>query len=102
MEAREIEKMTVVKLREECLKIPNVTGVHGMNKAELVNVLKEHHGIPIEKPKKPKASVKGLKNKITTLREQLASAMQEKNNQRTKYLRKRISNLKKKTRRKVS
>ncbi|MBN2383702.1 transcription termination factor Rho [bacterium] len=98
MNAREIEKMTVVKLREECLKIPNIVGVHGMNKEQLINALKEFNNIPIEVRKKPKASVKGLKTKITTMREQLATARTEKNKQRAAYLKKRISSLKKKTR----
>ena len=52
MDAKTIEKMTVIKLREEALKIPNIVGVHGMNKAELIVLLKEQHGIPLEKKKK--------------------------------------------------
>jgi len=99
MNAREIEKMTIIKLKEECLKIPNIVGVHGMNKAQLIAELKEFKGIPVDVPKKKKTPVKSLKQNIKKLREQFGVAASEKKEQRAHYLKKRISTLKKKTRR---
>ena len=48
MELRDLQKMTVVKLREEGLKHSSVTGVYAMNKAQLIEALAEVYGIDIE------------------------------------------------------
>src|SRR5213593_4845053 len=48
MEWRELEKMTVLKLREEALKFPEIEGVHGKNKEQLMDELARIMGI--EKP----------------------------------------------------
>ena len=37
MEWKDLEKMTVVKLREEALKFPQIEGVHGKNKERLMD-----------------------------------------------------------------
>jgi hypothetical protein len=48
MEWKDLEKMTVVKLREEALKFPQIEGVHGKNKEHLMDELATILGI--EKP----------------------------------------------------
>jgi len=48
MEWKDLEKMTVLKLREEALKFPEIEGVHGKNKEQLMNELAKSLGI--EKP----------------------------------------------------
>ena len=48
MEWKDLEKMTVVKLREEALKFPHIESVHGKNKAQLMDELA--HALGIEKP----------------------------------------------------
>ena len=48
MEWKDLEKMTVVKLREEALKFPEIEGVHGKNKGQLMDELANALGI--EKP----------------------------------------------------
>ena len=48
MQWKDLEKMTVVKLREEALKFPQVEGVHGKNKDQLMDELAPLLGI--EKP----------------------------------------------------
>jgi hypothetical protein len=48
MEWKDLEKMTVVKLREEALKFPQIEGVHGKNKERLMDELSMILGI--EKP----------------------------------------------------
>ncbi len=48
MEWKDLEKMTVLKLREEALKFPQIEGVHGKNKEELMNELA--NVLNIEKP----------------------------------------------------
>jgi transcription initiation factor IIE alpha subunit len=48
MDWKDLEKMTVVKLREEALNYPQITGVHGKSKETLMDELA--HVLNIEKP----------------------------------------------------
>ena len=48
MELRDLQKMTVVKLREEGLKHAGITGVYAMNKGQLIEALAEVFGIDME------------------------------------------------------
>ena len=73
MDWKEMEKLTVVKLREEALKHPEIKGVHGKSKPQLMNELAGMLGI--EKPHvhftDKVVHTKGdLKHKIRALKEQ--------------------------------
>ena len=48
MDWRDLEKMTVLKLREEALKYPQIEGVHGKHKEQLMDEIAKILGI--EKP----------------------------------------------------
>ena len=48
MDWKDLEKMTVLKLREEALKYPQIEGVHGKNKEQLMDEISKALGI--EKP----------------------------------------------------
>jgi len=48
MELRDLQKMTVVKLREEGLKHSSITGVYAMDKGQLMKALAEVFGIDLE------------------------------------------------------
>ena len=48
MELRDLQKMTVVKLREEGLKHSSIAGVYAMDKAQLITALAEVYGIDVE------------------------------------------------------
>ena len=48
MEWKDLEKMTVLKLREEALKFPQIESVHGKNKEQLMHEIATQLGI--EKP----------------------------------------------------
>ena len=48
MEWKDLEKLTVLKLREEALKFPQIEGVHGKNKEQLMDEIATVLGI--EKP----------------------------------------------------
>ena len=58
MELRDLQKMTVVKLREEALNMGGLTGVHAMRKQDLIEALAPHFGIDLE------ASVKAVRQKF--------------------------------------
>ncbi|MBI4720023.1 MAG: hypothetical protein HY770_02075 [Chitinivibrionia bacterium] len=51
MNLQELQKMTVVKLREEAMKFPDIKGASGMKKEQLVSLLCEKLGIVVEKKK---------------------------------------------------
>lgn len=94
-----LEKWTTKELREEALKIPGVQGVHGMNKEELVEVLRQAKGLPAPQKKKKTESVREVKAKILGLKkvrdEERAGGAPRK---RLNVLRRKIARLKKQTR----
>jgi hypothetical protein len=93
-----LEKMTAKELRDVAKEIPQITGVHGMNKAELVSAIKDAKGIKEEK-KKSDASVRDLKLKIKSLKADRDAALEAKDRKKASISRRRISRLKKRTRR---
>ena len=48
MELRDLQKMTVVKLREEALQMGGFVGVHGMDKQQLIAAMAPRLGIDLE------------------------------------------------------
>ena len=95
-----LEKMTVKELREIAKEIPEITGVHGMNKAELYDTIRKTRGFA-DKPVKTKAdtSVRGIKKKIRALKTARQNALEADDRKKAVIYRRRISRLKKKTRR---
>lgn len=91
------EKMTIKELREIALQIPEISGVHGMNKEELISALKKVYGIK-EESKKVGASMREIKAKVKKFKALAEEA--KKNKDWTKYERYRslASTFKKKTR----
>jgi len=105
-----LDKMTVVELREAAKEeIPNITGVTGMKKDELLDVIKEARGIKDEVPAKKKKiktagpkkdlTVREMKQEIVRLKAEREVLRQEKDKKKLEIIRKRINRLKKMTRR---
>lgn len=94
-----LEKMTVKELREIAKDIPGIVGVHGMKKEELLAAIKEARGIKDEPVKKTDASVKEIKKKIKALKAQRQAAIEGKDRKMATIYKRKISRLKKKTRR---
>jgi len=97
-----LEKMTVKELREVAKDIPGITGVSGMKKPELYDAILKARGIE-EKPKekkkkKPAASDLSPKQIIKELKVQRETALQAKDKKMATIFRRRISRLKKKSR----
>ncbi len=96
---RPLEKMTATELRELGLTIPELTGVHGMNKAELISAIKKARGIEEETAVKGQ-NVRELKGKIKAFKQEKIRLRDEGADRKIiNQLRRRISHLKKKTRR---
>jgi hypothetical protein len=94
-----LEKMTVKELREMAKDIPQIVGVHGMKKEELIVEIKKAKGITDEPLKKADASIAQLKQKIKAFKIERRAALEAKDKKRATIFRRRISRLKKKTRR---
>ena len=94
-----LEKMTAKELREVGKQIPEITGVYGMNKAELINAIKKARGIIEDATATPDASVREIKKKIKSLKANRENALNNKDNKMADIYRRRIIKLKKKTRR---
>ena len=80
MDLAELQKLTVVKLREEAMKHDGVTGVNGMNKDQLIEALAPVFGIDLEAEtraiREKLADSKGvLKKEILALKKQRDDAL---------------------------
>jgi hypothetical protein len=94
-----LDKMTSKELRELALTTGAIVGVHAMNKAELIAAIKDVRGVVDEKGKKKSMDVRELKIKIKELKDKRLKAVEDGNSKLADSFRRRISNLKKKTRR---
>ena len=94
-----LDKMTAKELRELALGIEGIVGVHAMNKSELIAALKKAQGIEDEKKRDKSVDVRGIKKKIRELRSQREAVREAGEKEKLQMLRRRISRLKKKTRR---
>ena len=98
--------MTVKELREVALEIGGIEGVTGMKKEQLLETIREKKGLEDEAPTKKKkkkavkvvGSIAELKEKIAALKKEKGEAQKAKDKTKIKVLRRRISRLKKKTR----
>ena len=65
MEWKDLEKMTVLKLREEALKFPEIKNVHGKNKEQLLAEVADVLGIERIRAKAARTLVERSSNAIT-------------------------------------
>ncbi len=94
-----LEKMTAKELREMALELDGIVGVHAMNKQELIEAIKEVKGIVDERKKRSDIDVRAIKKKIKELRELKKQAKEQGDKKRVEVLRRKMSRLKKQTRR---
>ncbi|MBI3126780.1 MAG: hypothetical protein HYZ11_04160 [Candidatus Tectomicrobia bacterium] len=96
--AREIEKMNVPKLKEAALAYKGrISGVHGMDKAQLMRALKEINGIPLQEAKRAsKIDRTAVKQKIKNLKKARTQHVEAKEGVQLGRVRKRIKALKRK------
>jgi len=93
-----LDKMTATELRDVGKQIPELAGVYGMNKAELISAIKKARGITEDSVKKSDSSVREIKEKIKNLKTEREAALNSNDNKMAKIYRRRITRLKKKTR----
>ncbi len=98
-QSKSLEKMTVKDLREMAKDLPGIVGVSGMKKEELLVAIKEAKGIKDEPVRKADASVAEIKKKIKAFKAQRQAALEAKDSKMATIYKRRISRLKKKSRR---
>ena len=99
-QTKSLEKMTVKDLRQLALGMGGISGVHAMKKEEIIEAIKEIKGISDEPTDKLSADlIRSLKKKINALKEQQVKAQETGDKTQMKIVRRKISRLKKKTRR---
>lgn len=97
-----LDRMTAKELREMALGIEGIVGVHAMNKNELIAAIKKAKGIVDEKKRETIVDVRSIKKKIRELRSEKEAMKEAGEKEKVQLLRRRISRLKKKTRRAVA
>jgi hypothetical protein len=100
-EAKEkpLEKMTAKELREVGKQLPEISGVYGMNKAEIISAIKKARGIKEDTTATPDASIREIKKKIKSVKANRENALNDNDKKMADIYRRRIIKLKKKTRR---
>jgi hypothetical protein len=94
-----LDKMTVLELRGMAKEITELTGIHGMNKEELLSAIKKAKGIEEAPRKKGSADTKAIKSAIKTVKTKKKEAQAAKDNKKIDIFRRKLSRLKKRTRR---
>ena len=93
-----LEKMTATELRKYALDLGEISGVHGMNKEELIAAVKEVKGIKDEGKAVKAVNVRELKEKGLELRaKKLEAIAAGASRKEINVLRKKANRLKKKT-----
>ena len=96
--AKEIDKMTVPKLKEAALAYGGkISGVHGMDKTQLICALKEINDIPlIEAKRTSKIDRSAVKQQIKALKNTRDQHIEAKDGVQIKRVRRRIKSLRRK------
>ena len=97
MTAKELLRMNTPKLREEALKIPNIVGVTGMKKEDLIKLLAEQHGIALE-VKTPSAERADIKQHLAAMKLRRDAAIERKAYDELRQVRRGIRTLKRRLR----
>ena len=96
--AKEIDKMNVPKLKEAALAYGGkISGVHGMDKTQLIRALKEINDIPlIEAKRTSKIDRSGVKQQIKALKNLRDQHIEAKDGVQLKRVRRHIKSLRRK------
>ena len=94
-----LDKMTATELRKYAMDTGELSGVHGMNKEELLSAIKEVKGIKDEGKHTEKVSMRDLKEKAAAMRAKKLEAITAKEPKaKIDVLRKKANRMKKRTR----
>ena len=96
--AKEIDKMNVPKLKEAALSYGGkISGVHGMDKTQLIRALKEINNIPLVEAKRTsKIDRSAVKQQIKALKNMRDQHIEAKDGVQLKRVRRRVKSLRRK------
>ncbi len=95
-----LEDLTIKELKEMALAMGGISGVSAMKKTELIIAIKKAKGLPVKETReKPIETEVELKHKMREIREQRDSLRKRADKKKTLLLTRKISRLKKRTRR---
>ena len=94
-----LNKMTSKELREIALQLPETSGVHGMNKPEMVEAINKSRGIEQKTKTGTDTSVRNIKKKIKELKIKCEAVLESNDKKMITIYKRKINRLKKKTRR---
>ena len=97
MNAKELLRLNVPKLRAEALKVPDAVGVTGMKKDELIQLLANAHGIVLEQRTESAEKVH-IKKHIDALKTRRDEALGKQAHEEVAHLRRGIRTLKRRIR----
>jgi len=93
MEYKELEKMTVVKLREEAAKFEDIVGTHGMHKDQLLDILCQKYNIDRSHHVPTGIGRRAMKTRLKALRGQLGDVRAGGDKKKLRIHRRRVSRL---------
>lgn len=100
MDLKTLQRMTVPKLREEAMNLPDVSGVRGMSKEELIRALAKAHGVDLSQSHRGGSDKSEIKKQIRELQARISEAIQTKApDADLRKLRRHVKRLKARTRR---
>lgn len=98
MDLKDLEKMTVVKLREEATRFEDVKGAIGMSKQQLIDLLCDKHGIPRKQALPKGIGRRALKARIRQMRGQRDEVLAAGDPRRAQVHRRRLKSLRRRLR----
>lgn len=99
-DGKPLEKHTVKELKEMALALGSIQGVSAMKKQELIDAIKVAEGIPLKKERDTSVvNIIDMKKRIKSLKDELAAVRETRDRNASKRIRRKLSKLKKKTRR---
>ncbi|MGH9869142.1 MAG: hypothetical protein ACREAA_13385 [Candidatus Polarisedimenticolia bacterium] len=98
MELKDLEKMTVVKLREEATKFEDVKGAIGMSKDQLIDLLCGKYGIDRKAHVPTGIGRRALKERIRVLHGQRAEVLAGGDRKKVRVYRRRLKSLRRRLR----
>lgn len=102
MEISTLEKMTVVKLREEAKQFEKLEGVSGMTKEHLIDVLCKEFGLTRKKKIRKGIGRRALKNKIKEFKGQTAQLLTDGDRKKVRIHRRRMKTARHKLRKVIA
>jgi len=91
-----LEEMTIKEVRALAIEVPDIAGVHQMNKTEMIMAINKSRGVEQTEISGP--SLRDLKKTIRLFKEKIKSSMEANNKKQAAMYRHKVGQLKKKTR----